>query len=72
MNAPIRAPYAEQELHLLTLAKWHRQSEELLLSRLYGTATETVEVDDSAPDAGPSIPVADDEYAWASALGREE
>lgn len=72
MNAHPRTIYVEAEDWLLTLAKWHRQSEELLLSRLYGTATETLEVDDSAPDAGPSIPVADDEYAWASALGREE
>lgn len=29
--------------------------------------------EDAAPDpSAPRIPVADDEYAWASALGREE
>lgn len=75
MSARPRSPYVDQDEVLLILSRWQRQSEQRLLDRLYGApeAGEELDDEDAAPDpTAPRIPTADDEYAWASALGRED
>ncbi len=65
MNARPRFPYADQDETLITLARWHRQSEALLLSRLYGVPKAGEELDEDEEDSTslPPLPPLDDEYA---------
>ena len=72
MNARPSTIYVEPEEWLLTLSRWQRQSEALVLNRLYG-APEAAKDDDEDGDGGlPPLAPLDDEYSWASALGRAE
>lgn len=63
MNARPSVPYAEQDEILLTLSRWHRQSEALLLSRLYGVQEAGEEIDEDGDGGLPPLPPLDDEYA---------
>lgn len=70
MNA-VFLPASEEAL--LIVSRWQRQSEELLLKRLYGAPEAGEELDDEDGDGGlPPLPPLDDDYATASDLGREE
>jgi len=51
MNTRPRFPYADQDEVLLTLSCWQRQSEALLLSRLYGAPEAGEEIEDAAYEA---------------------
>ncbi len=70
MNARPRFPYADQDEALLTLARWHRQSEALLLARLYGApeAGEEIGGDEEDSTSLPPLPPLDDKHAY----GEEE
>ena len=72
MTAPFFLPASEEAL--LIVSRWQRQSLEVAMSKLIQDAPEAgEEIEDPAPDpTAPRIDVADDEYARASALGREE
>lgn len=61
MTAPFFLP-ASEEADLI-VSRWQRQSEELLLQRIYGApeAGEEIEEDDST--SLPPLPPLDDEYA---------
>ena len=61
MNARPRFPYADQDETLLTLARWHRQSEEMLLSRLYGAPEADEEIEEDSTSL-PPLPPLDDPY----------
>ena len=66
MNARPRFPYADQDETLITLSRWQRQSEALLLSRLYGApeAGEEIGGDEEDSTSLPPLPPLDDEYAY--------
>lgn len=61
MNARPSAfiPTSLHEEALLTLSKWQRESEALLLKRLYGEPIAGEEVEDEEPDTIPMIPESD-------------
>lgn len=79
MNA--RTVIFDAEDWFLTLSRWQRQSEALLLSRLYGVPEAGEEIEDAAPEApepyvlSPRQEAAEyyaDEYELDRSMGREE
>lgn len=61
MNA--RTVIFDAEDWFLTLARWQRQSEALLLSRLYGAPEAGEEIEEKDSTSLPPLPPLDDEYA---------